>query len=94
MKTITEPKNSIGTILKNLEDGEGIVNSLRLESIMEISPATPVTCEILEEEDIACLLFTGGTTGLPKGAMISHRMICWNVLNTVIHDLHHDDIYL
>jgi fatty-acyl-CoA synthase len=38
-------------------------------------------------------LFTGGTTGLPKGAMISHRMICWNVLNTVIHDLHHDDIY-
>ena len=30
----------------------------------------------------------------PKGAQISHRMICWNVLNTVIHDLHHDDIYL
>ncbi len=26
--------------------------------------------------------------------MISHRMICWNVLNTVIHDLNHDDIYL
>jgi fatty-acyl-CoA synthase len=26
--------------------------------------------------------------------MISHRMISWNVLNTVIHDLHHDDIYL
>ena len=41
----------------------------------------------LEAEDIACLLFTGGTTGLPKGAQISHRQICWNVLNTVIHDL-------
>jgi fatty-acyl-CoA synthase len=53
-----------------------------------------VTCESLVEEDIACVLFTGGTTGLPKGAMISHRMIAWNVLNTVIHDLHHDDIYL
>ena len=26
--------------------------------------------------------------------MISHRMICWNAFNTVIHDLHHDDIYL
>ena len=26
--------------------------------------------------------------------MISHRQICWNVLNTVIHDLTHDDIYL
>jgi fatty-acyl-CoA synthase len=53
-----------------------------------------VTCESLEKEDIACLLFTGGTTGLPKGAMISHRQICWNVLNTVIHDITHDDIYL
>jgi len=26
--------------------------------------------------------------------MISHRMICWIVLNTIIHDLHHDDVYL
>jgi fatty-acyl-CoA synthase len=26
--------------------------------------------------------------------MISHRQICWNVLNTVIHDLTHDDNYL
>jgi fatty-acyl-CoA synthase len=58
------------------------------------SSSTPVECESLDKEDIACLLFTGGTTGLPKGAMISHRMICWNILNTVIHDLHHDDVYL
>ena len=26
--------------------------------------------------------------------MISHRMICWNVMNTVIHDLTHDDVYV
>jgi fatty-acyl-CoA synthase len=45
-------------------------------------------------EDPACLLFTGGTTGLPKGAVISHRMICWNVMNTVIHDVTHNDVYL
>lgn len=75
-------------------EGDGIAGSQHFETILQASPATPVTCESLEAEDIACLLFTGGTTGLPKGAMISHRMICWNVLNTVIHDLHHDDIYL
>lgn len=75
-------------------EGDGIAGSLHFETTLQASPATPVTCESLEAEDIACLLFTGGTTGLPKGAMISHRMICWNVLNTVIHDLHHDDIYL
>lgn len=75
-------------------EGDGIAGSHHLETTLQSAPATPVTCESLEAEDIACLLFTGGTTGLPKGAMISHRMICWNVLNTVIHDLHHDDIYL
>ena len=64
------------------------------QSVIDQSPNTPVTCESLDKEDIACLLFTGGTTGLPKGAQISHRQICWNVLNTVIHDLTHDDIYL
>jgi fatty-acyl-CoA synthase len=77
-------------------EGEGFNHdhSQAYQAILEGFPATPVTCETLEAEDIACLLFTGGTTGLPKGARISHRMICWNVLNTVIHDLHHDDIYL
>jgi len=75
-------------------EGDGIPGSQHFETTLQSSPATPITCETLEAEDIACLLFTGGTTGLPKGAMISHRMICWNVLNTVIHDLHHDDVYL
>ncbi len=75
-------------------EGEGIEGSLHYESTLQSAPDTPVTYEALEKEDTACLLFTGGTTGLPKGAQISHRQICWNVLNTVIHDLNHDDIYL
>ena len=75
-------------------EGEGLEGSHHFGTAIEQSRAEPITTESLEKEDIACLLFTGGTTGLPKGAMISHRMICWNVLNTVIHDLHHDDVYL
>ena len=75
-------------------EGEGIPGSLHYDTTWQSSPDTAVTCETLEKDDIACLIFTGGTTGLPKGAMISHRQICWNVLNTVIHDLTHDDIYL
>ena len=74
--------------------GDGVACSLDYESILSESPDTPVTYEALEKEDIACLIFTGGTTGLPKGAMISHRQINWNVLNTVIHDITHDDVYL
>ncbi|MGC1953513.1 MAG: long-chain fatty acid--CoA ligase [Gammaproteobacteria bacterium] len=72
----------------------GIEASQPFSVILQEASATPVSCESLTDEDTACLLFTGGTTGLPKGAMISHRMICWNAFNTVIHDLHHDDVYL
>ena len=75
-------------------EGNGIDNSLHYESTVQAAPDTPVSYEKLEKEDIACLLFTGGTTGLPKGAQISHRQINWNVLNTVVHDLNHDDVYL
>jgi fatty-acyl-CoA synthase len=75
-------------------DGDGLEGSLPYEAVFQSALDSPVTYEKLEAEDIACLLFTGGTTGLPKGAQISHRQVCWNVLNTVIHDLDHDDIYL
>jgi fatty-acyl-CoA synthase len=76
-------------------DGTAVPTRSQLyESVLAASPPTPVTCETLDQEDTACLLFTGGTTGLPKAAMISHRQICWNVLNTVIHDITHGDVYL
>ena len=75
-------------------EGDGIPGSLHFESTLKAAADTPITCESLDKEDIACLLFTGGTTGSPRGAQISHRQVCWNVLNTVIHDLTHDDIYL
>ena len=75
-------------------DGSGLPGSLGYEHTLQGSPETPVTCETLEAEDIAALIFTGGTTGLPKAAQVSHRMIVWNTLNTVIHDVIHHDVYL
>lgn len=73
-------------------DGDGLPNSRYFEKTLMDSSLHPVTSENISEEDIACLIFTGGTSGLPKGAQISHRMIGWNTLNTVIHDLRHGDV--
>lgn len=60
----------------------------------ENASSAPVTCESITEIDTACLLFTGGTTGLPKAAQISHRQIVWNTFNDHMADVHHTDIYL
>ncbi len=35
-------------------------------------------------EDPFFILPTGGTTGLPKGAVLSHRHIFWNAINTIV----------
>lgn len=68
-------------------EGDGLPGSLHYETTLQSGAADPVTCETLDKEDTAALIFTGGTTGVPKGAQISHRMIAWNTLNTVIHDI-------
>jgi len=75
-------------------NGDGMPKSLHFESTLQAASDSAVTCETLEAEDTAALIFTGGTTGLPKAAEVSHRMIAWNTLNTVIHDITHNDIYL
>jgi fatty-acyl-CoA synthase len=75
-------------------DGLGIKGSLDFGTILQASSPKSVSRRTVEKEDTAALIFTGGTTGLPKAAQVSHRMIAWNTINTFIHDLRHDDIYL
>lgn len=93
-------KEGVSNLITNYQlpilhlDENGIDGSLHFESILQSASDSAVTCPSLEAEDTAALIFTGGTTGLPKAAQVSHRMIAWNTLNTVIHDVTHNDVYL
>ena len=72
--------------------GEGIEGSVDHRAIETAPPAAPISNEAVGEDDILCLLFTGGTTGLPKAARLSYRMVAWNTLNTIVHELARGDV--
>ncbi|WP_047983106.1 class I adenylate-forming enzyme family protein [Ornithinibacillus californiensis] len=49
----------------------------------------------VKEEAPLAMIYTGGTTGRPKGVVLSHRSILWNALNTIVSwDLGADDVTL
>ena len=49
--------------------------------ILEAKAKPPVE---LEWNDPWVLCYTGGSTGLPKGAILTHGNITWNAINTVV----------
>ncbi|CAJ1003546.1 long-chain acyl-CoA synthetase [Brevibacillus aydinogluensis] len=49
-------------------------------SVLKESATNPVRPEVDPEKDIALLQYTGGTTGLAKGVMLTHRNLVANTL--------------
>jgi len=55
----------------------------RLEDLIEKYEPNPPQVEINPTEDLALLPFTGGTTGVPKGTMLTHYNVTTNVIQTL-----------
>jgi len=56
---------------------------LRFKDVLAASAATPPRVELEPGKDVAIILYTGGTTGVPKGATLTHANLLSNVRNAV-----------
>ena len=64
--------------------------------IQSAQDCEPLSCgETVDADDVAIIMYTSGTTGRPKGAMLTHGNIWWNNTNTLLAaDLCQDDVTL
>ena len=109
IKTRTSLKNIILTSIKDFlpahpilplppdagEEKGSFPGTLDFAEIIAKSPNRPI-CRVTDlKTDLAILQYTGGTTGLPKGAMINHQALAAASLGSM-HWFHHreDDIHL
>ncbi|MBW2030946.1 MAG: long-chain fatty acid--CoA ligase [Deltaproteobacteria bacterium] len=73
-------KRWLGKLIKKIPSAKTPSDVLSFTKILHGTTSSPPTVRIDPSEEIAVLQYTGGTTGLPKGAMLTHRNVIANAL--------------
>ncbi len=63
-------------------DISGETNTHWFQTMLATAPAHPEPVEIISD-DTAVLMYTGGTTGVPKGAQLTHKNVVANALQSI-----------
>jgi long-chain acyl-CoA synthetase len=77
---VREIRDETGLKTVILSDTEGTGGAISLAEILAKYPPAPPAVDIKPKEDIAAIEYTGGTTGFPKGAMLTHYNLVANAI--------------
>ena len=81
-----QPKRTLINFLvkyvKKMVPAFSIPGALKLNNVLSEGAKTPYRAVILNQDDLAMLQYTGGTTGVAKGAMLTHGNLIANVLQS------------
>ncbi|WP_246074348.1 acyl-CoA synthetase [Nonomuraea terrae] len=85
-------------VLGEERDGDGLpgrhVTAAGYEELIAAGSTEPID-EPVAQDDVCLIMYTSGTTGRPKGAMLTHGNLTWNTVNLLVDvPLAHDEVTL
>jgi len=75
--------NFVVKYIKHMVPSWHIPNAIKFAEVLKVGSNQTFQPVDIKSEDVAFLQYTGGTTGIPKGAILTHQNIVSNVLQAV-----------
>ncbi|MET8865778.1 long-chain fatty acid--CoA ligase [Nonomuraea sp. NPDC004580] len=98
LRFILDDAEAAVLVLGEERDGAGLpgrhVGGAAYEELVASGSPEPIDAPV-SQDDVCLIMYTSGTTGRPKGAMLTHANLTWNAVNLLVDvPLAHDEVVL